>query len=243
MFNPHKPILDQSQIISTDASRITVWTATKLKVFEACQWQAFLRYVQKLAEAKSEAADRGSKIHELAEQYVKGEIGELPKDLQRMPNELAWARNMYEEGLVEVEGEWGFGIGWEKAPWTGKQTWGRAKLDLFIRFDDTSAMIVDHKTGKKFGNEMAHTFQGMVYALVAFMRFPELEYIAVEFWYLDKNEKLVMAFTRAEAMVFLPKVHDRALKMTSATYFRPSPSPSNCRFCPYKDEGCDWSVT
>ena len=45
----------------------------------------------------------------------------------------------------------------------------------------------DYKTGKRRGNEIKHTDQGIVYVIGAMMRYPEIEYAQVEFWYTDEG--------------------------------------------------------
>ena len=140
---------------------------------------------------------------------------------------------------MTLEGDWGFTRDWEPSPWVAKQTWGRAKLDVFIEFDETCGKVIDHKTGKKYGNEITHNFQGMTYAIASFMRYPQMQYIETEFWYLDHGLTLNNSYTREQAMVMLPNVTARAEKLTSCVDFKPHPSKMNCRFCNYK-EHCDW---
>lgn len=242
-----KPIFDPSrpQIIAKtpDVEKtppVKTWSASSLKKFEECPFAVFLRYVQKMPEKESAAADRGSMIHELAEKFVEGELTEPPKELAKVSVRMNQLRKLYEEGKVTVEEDWGFDIDWAPAPWTGPTTWGRAKLDAFIRFDETCGEVVDHKTGKKFGNEIAHTTQGMIYAIAAFMRFPELEFINVRFIYIDQGEEMEISYTRENAMVLLPRIKQRALALTTCTTFRPKPGPQACKWCSYK-ENCDWA--
>ena len=100
---------------------------------------------------------------------------------------------------------------------------------------DTSARVIDYKTGKKFGNEIAHAQQALTYAIGSFFRYPDLQHVQTELWYLDQNETTVQAYTRDEAMLFMPKLHQRAVAMTTATKFPPNPSNYNCKWCSYKE--------
>lgn len=42
----------------------------------------------KIPEPTNPAASRGSKIHEQAEAYVKGELGEMPEELKKFAQDL-----------------------------------------------------------------------------------------------------------------------------------------------------------
>ena len=104
---------------------------------------------------------------------------------------------------------------------------------------------INYKTGKKFGNEISHSQQGLLYAIGTFFRYPELEYVQVEFWYLDKGETTKKQYTREQAMQFAPGWHSRALVMTTATDFDPTPSKDSCRWCSYRKGDhpeCHWGV-
>jgi len=153
---------------------------------------------------------------------------------------------MFAEAQVELEGDWGFTREWGTTGWLAKDVWGRIKLDAFVHESETSARVIDYKTGKAYGNEIAHSQQALVYAIGSFFRYPELQIAKTEIWYLDHGTMLEQVYTRDEAMVFMPKLHDRAIAMTTATKFPPNPSNYNCKWCSYgKGEHpvCEWAET
>ena len=41
-------------------------------------------------------------------------------------------------------------------PLMAKDVWARIKLDAIVHEDETSARVIDYKTGRQFGNEIAH---------------------------------------------------------------------------------------
>ena len=101
------------------------------------------------------------------------------------------------------------------------------------------------KTGRKFGNEIAHGQQALTYAIGTFFRYPMLEHVQTELWYLDKSETTIQAYTRDEAMVFAPGLHQRAVIMTTATEFPPNPGKDTCKWCPHKEGEhpiCEWGI-
>ena len=227
---------------------ISAWSYSALKVFEDCAYRSYIARVKKVPEPGSAAMDRGTTIHEEAEHYVDGS-GEFTDNLKKFKSEFEELRQLYIEAKVELEGDWGFTLDWKPTGWMVPDTWARIKLDALVHEDQTSARVIDYKTGRKFGNELGHSQQMLLYAIAAFMRFEDLQFVTAELWYLDKGETTVRTFTREEAMEFLPGYHSRAIRMTTAEEFDPNPSKYNCKWCSYKDtpEGhdgpqCQWGI-
>jgi hypothetical protein len=224
---------------------VPTWSYSALKTFEECAYRTYIQRVKKIPEPPSPAADRGTAIHKLAEDFVKGEIGELPQELSKFADNFHELRALFAEAKVELEGEWGFSLDWEPVGWMVPQTWARIKLDAMVHQDETSARVIDYKTGKKFGNEIPHGQQCLLYAIAAFFRYPQLQFVRTELWYLDKGESTLRNFTRDEAMQFAPGFHRRGVVMTTTTDFPPTPSKDSCRWCPYgkgEHPECTWGV-
>lgn len=213
---------------------VDAWSYSALKVFEECPYRTYISRVKRIKEPSGPAAERGTEIHLLAEQYIKGELGEMPDSLKKFEDDFEQLRALFVDAKCEVEGEWGFTKDWSPTGWMFPNTWARIKLDACVFEDDTSMRVIDFKTGKRFGNEIGHSQQALIYAIAAFLRYPDTQFIKTELWYLDKNEKAERAYTRDEALMFLPKWHERAVKMTSCTDFAPTPSKSSCRWCTFK---------
>ena len=225
---------------------VPAWSYSTLKKYEDCPYSIYIAKVKKIAEDPGPAATRGSKIHQQAEDYVNGTVDEMPDTLYKFKNEFETLRRLYTDAKVELEGEWGFNLDWESVGWMQPNTWARIKLDALVNEDETSARVIDYKTGKKFGNEINHGQQALLYAIATFMRYPHLEYIQTEMWYLDKGETTIKGYTRNQAMVFMPGIHQRAITMTTATRFDPKPSKTACKWCAYhKGEypECTWGIT
>lgn len=170
---------------------------------------------------------------------------EFPDTLNKFTTQFEHLRNLYVDGKVELEGEWGFTIEWEKCHWMAKDVWARIKLDAIVHENDTSARVIDYKTGKQFGNEIAHGQQALTYAIGSFLRYPALQHVQTELWYLDHGTTTEQSYTRDQALMFLPKLHERAMVMTTATDFPPNPSQHNCKWCSYKNgehPACQWGL-
>jgi RecB family exonuclease len=225
-----------------EEERIPTWSYSALSTFEKCPFRSFLQKIKKIQEPQHPAAKRGTDIHDQAERYVRGEI-EFPKSLKKFTDSFENLRELFDKGQVELEGDWGFTQDWEICEWRAEDVWARIKLDAMVRMDDTSARVIDYKTGRKFGNEIAHGQQALLYAIASFIRYPELEFIRTELWYLDHAAVAEQTYTRAQAMLFYPRWVERATIMTTATDFPPKPSKQACRWCSYRTSGdCDYGV-
>ena len=146
----------------TSFGPVVAWSYSALKVFEECPYRTYISRVKRIPEPSSPAADRGSQIHDEAEKYVDGRIEEFPDSLMKFEKQFAELRAGYLDGTVELEGEWGFTTDWKPTGWLSDDTWARIKLDAYVMQDKTSARVIDYKTGKRFGNEIA---QPTVFAL------------------------------------------------------------------------------
>lgn len=234
---------------------VPTWSASALKVFEKCPYRTFLRRVQKIPEPSGPAAERGSFVHDMCEQYVRGQTDALTSEeyfdgkrgeVKHFHPELLKLREFFlaNPDKVFMEEDWGFTAEWEPTGWMADDVWCRIKVDAMVMESPTSALIIDYKTGRKFGNEISHADQAQIYCIAAFKKFPELEFIRAEFWYLDEGHKLEKSYSRDEIALFEKRVNDRAFRMTTATQFPAHPSHRNCKFCHYKNSGdCEFAIT
>lgn len=212
------------------------WSFSSLMNFEKCPYISKLQYVDRVKQKDSEAADRGSAVHDMCEDYVRGNIPELVGDrktkLEPLQAKFTALKAAFDEGRVTCEENWGIRLDWTPCTWKDKDLWGRAKLDAFER-RGTTGVVIDYKTGRRFGNELKHGDQGLSYALYAFYKFHKLDEFIVEFWYLDHGEYSSRTFTRKQLALLHPRMHKRALAMTTAESFPPKSNCESCRFCPY----------
>ena len=255
IWEPGRSNEETAKIIARDSAGTGLsptWSASRLDNYETCPRKLHPDFKHTERE-EHPAAARGTAIHDIAECYVKSEEGGIEekskpfvseweaKILPKFQDRFDHLREQYADAKVECEGEWGFNIDWETTGWMVDDTWARMKLDALEWQSETSAKVIDYKTGRKFGNEMKHATQGMIYAIGTFMRFPELEFVEVSFWYLDHDQESLQRYNRDQAMQFLPRITDRATVLTSDTELRPNPSPYNCKWCDFnKNEACEW---
>lgn len=212
---------------------------SRLVDFESCKLKAKLKIIDRIPEperplppGKTEHAnDRGTRIHNECESYVRGK-GQLPVEASKyFTEDFRALKRCFTEGAASLEGEWAFDTDWNPVDW--KTGWLRVKLDASVILTPTHAVVVDYKTGKRFGNEIKHGQQLELYALSSLIRYPEVEHVTCELWYLDFDEIARLDVTR-DSFKRLLKAYDRRFhRMTSAKEFPPSPNLESCRYCPY----------
>ncbi len=228
------------------------WSFSKLGDFQKCKKYFWLKHEQKVQEPERElrpgqtehANDRGSRVHDSCEQYVRGNIDELaPEADKHFGTHIDLLRTLYAEGMVSLEGEWGMDENWETVEWN--KAWLRLKLDALVHLSPTEAIVIDYKTGSKWGNEVKHAQQLQLYALVTFLRFPMLETVQADLWYLDKNETTSQVFERTQALRFKRSFDKQGRDIVSCTQWPANPNKFSCQWCLYGPEHsghCDVGV-
>jgi RecB family exonuclease len=224
--------------------RIKTWSFSRLSDFEQCKLRAKLKYIDRIPEPArplpkgklEQPNERGTRIHEAAERFIQGGV-ELIPELDAFKDELTELRNKYAHGMVSLEGEWAVNREWAPVAWNDRDAWARIKLDAFVRLSPTHAVVIDYKTGRKFGNEIKHAEQTQLYQLAAFLRYPELEIIDVELWYTDQDDLTHAKYTRQQGLRFFENFNRRGIEITSATEFPANPNMFSCKWCPYGPRG------
>lgn len=222
---------------------IPSWSISRIQVYEQCAYRAKLSWLDKIPDLQPKtAADRGSQIHQEAEDYVKGK-GLFTHNLRFFEVDFAALRRHADQGRVICEEEWGFDRDWRVCSWRG--AWLRLKCDAVCHLSSSHAVVIDYKSGKRFGNEVKHAIQLQLYALCALIRYPELEQVTCELWYLDQNELASFTMRRSQMGKYLKMFDSKGRKFTEDTVFKPNPNVESCRYCPYhpsKQANCEHGV-
>ena len=221
---------------------ITSWSHSKLTEFEKCKYRTWLLHDQRVPEPQrplpagktEQANDRGTRIHQAAEDYVRGIRPDLIPELSKFEFELELLAVMFEDGIVSMEGEWALDQEWVPCDW--KEGWHRSKVDVIVHHSPTHATVIDYKSGRKFGNEVKHGEQMTLYALNAMVRFPELTHVTTELWYVDQKEgmnKSIMTWPRHVALQHRAKFHQRGMALTTCEVWPANPNMYSCQWCMY----------
>lgn len=234
-------VLNDLENLDMGTIPIKAWSHSRLVVFEQCKLHTKLAVVDRIPEpprplppGKTEHAnDRGTRIHLAAEMYIKGGV-ELIDELKHFKAELNKLRELYAAGKVSMEGEWAFTREWAPVAWMSSDVWVRIKLDAMVFATTTEAIVVDYKSGKRWGNEGKHDEQMTLYQLGAFVKYPKLQKVTVELWYTDLDDLVDKVYTREQGLRYALGFEQRGEALTTETDFAPNPNKFSCKWCPYK---------
>lgn len=202
------------------------WSYTRWSDYATCPALYKFKYLDKIPTPKNAAMARGTKIHELAEAYVRKQIGGLPKELARF---AAAFQKLRAKAETVAEQEWGFTRAWEPTGYFAPDVWLRAKCDAAVPLK-SKVTVIDYKTGREYPS---HVQQTSLYALAAFQQYPQVARVQTQFWYLDDGHQVDEVFTKAELPVMREVWEERVTPMEADTEFTPTPGEA-CR----KYSGC-----
>ena len=204
---------------------------SSIKKYETCARWFYLEKILKIKVPSGPAAERGERIHKIAENYLKGKRKTLPNEFGDFRDDMAELKK--QKGLM-VEDDWAFDGYWERVTWHHEDVYMRMKLDAMYPLKKDAMMIIDFKTGKI--KESEHVEQAGLYALGMFLQYPEMKRASVEFWYLDHDEVLVWQFKRKEMRALQQSWDFRLMRLNNDERFLPNPSG----LCPPSLRNPDW---
>lgn len=206
--------------------QIKSWSYSRYALHTECPAKAKYKFLDKLPEPPAPAMERGNKIHKLAEDYTKGEIKKLPPELKLYKDQFEELRR----SKPMVEESWTFRQDWSETTWNDwNGAWCRIKVDASC-LDETELYVIDHKTGKP---RDGYEEQLSLYALGGMLKFPHIEMVHTQLWYLDHDiEPVAKSYSIKEFKDLKVGWEKRVKPMLSDTRFSPKPS-HKCQWCPY----------
>ena len=207
----------------------TTWSFSRWQTWENCPLKYKLQFVDKLPVPQSPAMARGNDVHKALAAYLGGE-GDLPPEVKDPFQKQLYAE-MRAQPAKLVEQQWGFDRRWGQTQWFGKAVWLRSILDVAIFYEDDSAHVVDHKTGKVYGD---NADQMELFGLTMFERFPlkTKNGVKTTLVYVDAGQEQSQDFLAADAAPLRIKWESRAERMLADRQFMARPN-EKCRFCPF----------
>lgn len=206
---------------------IPAWTYSQLDKFETCPRQFFhVRVAKDVVEPPTEATIWGEKVHTAFENRIKDGTP-LPEGMTQwepFATKLTRLRgDKYCEQQMAVDKNF------QPAPWGS--AWTRGIADLLV-VDNTHAVVMDYKTGKRKLTE-----QLMLYAGYTFAHYPQVQTVTTGFVWLKDRKIDKETFTREHVPkiwnTFLPRV--RKLELAYEKNAWPCRPSGLCRgWCPVK---------
>ncbi len=204
------------------------WSLSALGTYEKCGFKYRLKYVEKIKEQRSDAANRGVDNHAIVEGFLKGEIPTLPENLAFYSAFLTGLRQyeIYPEHKISLTRQW------TPTTWGAENSWYRGVLDLkLIRRHDggQSAVVYDWKTGKIYPD---HDDQKSLYSLAVLSEQPSLLQVRAVHVYLDRNEHREKTFHRDQVHDLRREWETRVQRIEQDPVYIPNPGWA-CRYCSF----------
>jgi RecB family exonuclease len=228
--------------------QISAWSYSRYQKYTQCPFLAKCLYITKLKEPDSPAGVKGTRVHAIAALVVSGKLPkpdrdnsqfmpELQKILKsgKLPDELSTFTEEFKalkKARVLCESEWAFTKDWVPTSWFGHDCWLRIKVDAHYLEGrkKPTVVIIDHKTGKIHED---HALQRSLYALGAFLQYPDAARVKASHWYLDQGEEKSDEWTRDQLEALKTEWLKRTRAMMNDTTFAPNPSAA-CRWCVFE---------
>ena len=202
------------------------WGFSKLDTYRDCPARFKYQFVQKMATPSAPALERGARVHDHLEMFLRGIQKDLHEEVEKLRDEVIALRDVHE---CYPESAWGFDRQWNWLKnWLMTGTWLRVKLDAHYR-QDKKGKCIDFKTGK---HRPASDEQVQLYAIAMFIKYPELEEVDVELWYIDAGKINRETYAREDVEHLKAKFEKMVAPVYADSAFRPTPSRL-CSWCPF----------
>lgn len=237
--------------------QLNAWSYSRYTGYTQCPYKCKLQNIDKMKEPPNQAMTEGSRVHAIADVIVSGRLPEinkenrefeadmkaalkgrkLPKELETFAEEF---KALKKAKGIETEAQWTFDKAWNPlgpSGWFSSAAWLRIKVDAFYFTTSktkgktyTEVHIIDFKTGRPNPD---HEQQRSLYALGAFLMFPDIVKVRAEHWYLGPGlvEPNPRKDYRIEQLPALKKEWTaRTEAMLNDTTFAPRPG-NYCQWC------------
>jgi len=236
------------------------YSYSKINTFKNCPYRFKLQYLDKIKTKfnKTPALEKGSFLHYGIEHYLKGDlkdkINEFKFEVSKDENILEYKKQLkkilksenvqlyksFDKENVFIEE--GFGLYWKEInnKWQfelGEYSFDSTiygYIDLMI-YDDflERVSIIDHKSGKY--REDQDELQLKIYAIVGFLKFPNINNVYVQFDFIEQDKSINFKFERKDLDKISYEVIQKIIEIENEKNF--NKKDTYCNWCPYYSEG------
>lgn len=161
-------------------NRPTRHSYSSISTYEECPARYAYSYIYKLPEPGSAAMERGTRLHSLAEDYMKDSVMPVPYDLRRIGQIIDGFKQA--KALPEVT----FLV---DANWEPTEVLGEAKMKAIIDvhyLEDDLLHVYDYKSGREYPT---HRSQLELYSVLGLLKYPSAERAESAAVYIDGGYK------------------------------------------------------
>lgn len=225
------------------SDKITAWSFSRWDCYQQCPRKAKYKFIDRLAEPSSPALDRGTALHLLCEQYLRGIKKTVPKDIKLIEPQL---KSLKKAGALP-EAEFAFDVNWQPVSWFDKSAWLRVKADAVVPpisdAEEPVVMVDDFKSGGKVeanGEVVAkeeYPLQLELYSTAGLLTYPTAKRAKTSLIFIDHGKVVEMEdqFTQKDLPSLKKRWEARVKKMLNDVKFKPTPGNA-CRWCHFRKQ-------
>lgn len=206
-------------------SRPTRHSYSSISTYEECPAKYSYSYIQNIPWPSSPAMERGTLLHQMAEDYMNNKVDAIPFELRKISREL----KQYREHGGRAEAVWLVDENWRPVE---NQSLAKIKAIVDVhRIDGDILHLSDYKSGREYPS---HRSQLELYSLVGLSKYSECKRAESSAVYIDggfsgSDGSIIRAMT--------PKLQDKwstkIYRIENDSSFIANPG-SGCRWCPYR---------
>lgn len=187
-------------------------------------------YIDGIEWPSSAAMTRGSRLHRMAEEFIKGEVPRIPHEISKIgPTLLA----LQSQG-AKAEEVWLLDKDWSS---TDDPANARIKaiIDVHYRLPDV-VHVKDYKSGQMYED---HRDQLEFYGIIALCRYPDARRVETSAVYIDTgHEGMQGSIIRSMLPKMIRVWEEKIIAIETDEAFEPRPEARKCGRCPYsRDKG------
>lgn len=225
--------ITQGIVPSSGPGKIKAWSFSVLQQYNECPAKVKFSKIDKIAEPKAPALERGTLLHSLCETFLT-EGSPVPSELSKIEKQLIELRSL----KAIPEAEFAFRSDWSPCSWFDKDCWLRVKADAIVpplADGNGEARIADFKSGRLREDHSEYDNQLELYALAAFLMYPLAQIVHTELIFIDVGVTLESdrPFTRDMLPALKAKWEAAAKPLLMDETFAPRPSAQACKWCFY----------
>lgn len=208
------------------------WSFSELQTYETCPLQRKFKYLDRVPETRSAAADEGTRKHTMYERATKErDLSLLLESGSKLEAEMTALLDVPTE-LVFCEQTFSFDENWRLVDNSDDNRWLVVKPDVIIRGPNESVTI-DHKSGTSYGKEITHYEQGALYTIAEWRARPEVTDFTFEVWYHREGKVTSYQLDVRGLERQLVAFDSRVKRMMDDQYHQPRPNKFTCAWCAY----------
>lgn len=214
------------------------WSYSQLQTYRACPYRARLQYIEHSPQPPLKPDSpliRGRAVDQAVQDYLLDD-GPLTDDIKAFEEQLGTVRELRRSGraTVDVQRKTYLDPNWRSCE--RSDYWLIYIPDIHVRTKDVN-LTIDWKTGKKWGNEVKHYDQGLLYCTGEWCQRPEYDEYQFEDWYGDQKDVTAHVFTPTQLAAARVAFDKEVAAMFADLICAPRPNKIVCKYCPFGPRG------